>query len=340
MKSIVVPRLCRNSNLLILVLLTQMVVSVVWLCFDANLSVYSLGTWSLFAQWSALSSAFLLCVLRGQIQKMSPILAMLLVVIIICVSVMFIDLVFVYLLRYEPGWAPSGARFIRVIGAALLISALTLRFFALLAVLDKRSKAEAESRILALQSRIQPHFLFNCLNTIAELTVVDPAKAEKAIGSLSMLFRAGLENQRKRHSMERELVLAKRYIELEKWRLGERLTIEWLVSICNPESWEVPKLIVQPLLENAIVHGMQSDGSIHISVDARETRNHLSFRFENAKGGSDSQSSGHGIALDNIRERLLVLYDDQHTFQVKNSDDVFVVLMRIPKQRYISGAVQ
>ncbi|MFQ3246017.1 MAG: two-component system sensor histidine kinase AlgZ [Arenicella sp.] len=340
MKSIVIPQLCRNSNLLILVLLTQIVVSVVWLCFDAKLSVYALGTWSLFAQWSALSSAFLLCVLRRQIQQVPPILAMIMVVVIICVSVMFIDLVFVYLLRYDNGWVPSSARLIRVVGAALLISVLTLRFFALLDVLDKRSKAEAESRILALQSRIQPHFLFNCLNTIAELTVLSPAKAEKAIGSLSMLFRAGLENQRNRHSMERELVLAKRYIELEKWRLGKRLTIEWQIGIDDTQGWEVPKLIVQPLLENAIVHGMQLDGTIHITVDIRETRNHLSFRFENAKGGNDSPSNGHGIALDNIRERLLVLYDDQHTFQVKNSDDLFVVLMRIPKQRYISGAVK
>ncbi|MBL4673423.1 MAG: histidine kinase, partial [Arenicella sp.] len=235
-----IPQLCRNSNLLILVLLTQIVVSVVWLCFDADLSVYSLGTWSLFAQWSALSSAFLLCVLRRQIQKIPPIWAMLVVVIAICVSVMFIDLIFVYLLRYENGWALSGSRLMRVIGAALLISALTLRFFALLAVLDKRSKAEAESRILALQSRIQPHFLFNCLNTIAELTVIDPTKAEKAIGSLSMLFRAGLENQRKRHSMERELVLAKRYIELEKWRLGKRLTIKWQIGVDDTQGWEVP----------------------------------------------------------------------------------------------------
>ncbi|MFT6407269.1 MAG: two-component system sensor histidine kinase AlgZ [Arenicella sp.] len=340
MKSIVIPQLCRNSNLLILVLLTQVVVSVAWLCFDPDWSIYSLGTWSLFAQWSALTSALLLCLLRDRIQKIPLILAMTVVVIVICGSVIFIDLVFVYLLRYQEAWTLSGDRLLRVIGASLLISALTLRFFALLDVLDKRSKAEAESRILALQSRIQPHFLFNSLNTIAELTVLDPAKAEQAIGSLSMLFRAGLENQRKRHSLERELVLAKRYIELEKWRLETRLSIGWQISVDDTELWEVPKLIVQPLLENAIVHGMLLDGSIHISVDIRETRNHLSFRFENAKVDNDSVKAGHGIALDNIRERLLVLYDDQHNFQVKNSGNLFVVLMRIPKQRYISGSVK
>jgi two-component system sensor histidine kinase AlgZ len=336
----VIPNLCRNSNLLILVLLTQVVVLIEWLCFDADLSVYSLATWSLFAQWSALTSALLLCLLRRRIQKIRLILAMTLVVVVICGSVIFIDLVFVYLLRYQDAWSLSGGRFLRVIGASLLISALTLRLFALLDVLDKRSKAEAESRILALQSRIQPHFLFNSLNTIAELTALDPAKAEQAIGSLSMLFRAGLENQRKRHSMERELVLAKRYIELQKWRLENRLAIQWAISVDDTERWEVPKLIVQPLLENAIMHGMQPDGSVHISVDIRETRNHLSFRFENTKVDHDSSKAGYGIALDNIRERLLVLYDDQHNFQVKNYDNRFVVLMRIPKQRYISGSVQ
>ncbi len=225
----------------------------------------------------------------------------------------------------------------KVIGVSLLVSLLVLRFFALLSVLDRRSKAEAESRILALQSRIQPHFLFNSLNTISELTVVDPSKAEKAIGSLSMLFRAGLENQRNNHSLERELVLSKRYIELEKLRYGDRLTVDWTIEVNDAEQMKVPKLIVQPLLENAIVHGEQHDGTINILVDVRESRNHLSFRLENAKSISESSRTGHGIALDNIRERLLVLYDDQHTFQVKSSDDLFVVLMRIPKHKFTEG---
>lgn len=320
-----------------LVLLVQIIVCISWLCFDAELSIYLLGKWSLYAQWSALICAAILCLVRTKVETMSSFRAGSLVALVIVSSVILVDLVFVFLFRYENSQYLELSRVMKVIGVSLLVSLLVLRFFALLSVLDRRSKAEAESRILALQSRIQPHFLFNSLNTISELTVVDPSKAEKAIGSLSMLFRAGLENQRNNHSLERELVLSKRYIELEKLRYGDRLTVDWTIEVNDAEQMKVPKLIVQPLLENAIVHGEQHDGTINILVDVRESRNHLSFRLENAKSISESSRTGHGIALDNIRERLLVLYDDQHTFQVKSSDDLFVVLMRIPKHKFTEG---
>jgi len=148
-----------------------------------------------------------------------------------------------------------------------------------------------------------------------------------------MLFRASLENQRKRHSLLSELRLCKEYINLEKWRLQSRLSIDWNVSVGDESLWEVPKLILQPLIENAIVHGVQDDGSVSISIDIRETNKHLSLMINNAIGAKSSLHTRNGIALDNIRERLFVLYDDEQVFRIKKSNGDYSVIMRFPKQR-------
>lgn len=213
-----------------------------------------------------------------------------------------------------------------------LLCLLAIRFFLLIDQLNARSKCEAESRVLALQSRIQPHFLFNSLNTISELTQADPQQAEQAIHSLSILFRASLENEKKHHSLENEFTLCERYLELERWRLGDRLKVNWSKNVEQSARWRVPKLLIQPLCENAIVHGKLDNGDVNISIDTRESRHHISIMIENDKSKSSSASSGNGIALDNIRERLQVLYDDQQTFRVKESATKYSVLVRVPKR--------
>ena len=294
---------------MVIVVATQVIVLIVWLLFDKDLSFDSLGIWSLYAQWLSVSCAGLLYLLRHQINRSSSIVAVFFIVGLIGVVATLIDIVATYILYGDDLWAFHWHRWLRVALAATLIGLLVVRLLMLITVLDRRSKAEAESRILALQARIQPHFLFNSLNTISELTAINPEHAEKAIGSLSMLFRAGLENQRKSHTLQQEITLAKRYLELETWRLGKRLAVEWHIAVTESTQWDVPKLILQPLLENAIVHGMQPDGHVNIEVDIRETARYLSFKVENAVTKQANAKSGHGIAIANIRERLEVLYD-------------------------------
>lgn len=305
---------------------------IVWLLFDREMSFDSLGIWSLYAQWLSVSCAALLYLLRHRINRAPQVVAILSVVGLICLVATLIEIVATYILYGDDLWTFHWRRWIRVALAAALIGLLIVRLLMLITVLDRRSKAEAESRILALQARIQPHFLFNSLNTISELTTINPEYAEKAIGSLSMLFRAGLENQRKSHPLQQEITLAKRYLELETWRLDKRLSVEWHIAVNEPSRWDVPKLILQPLLENAIVHGMQPDGRVNIQIDIRETTHYLSFKLENAIAKDSGAKSGHGIAIANIRERLEVLYDDQKLFKVKSSGDKYTVMMQIPKK--------
>jgi len=330
---LVIPQICRNSNLLITVIVTELAVMLFWLVNAENTNASSFGLWSLYGLWLVLISIFLLCLFRSSISSMPYILGALSVIVIYFVVLVSIEAFISYQLSMQGEVSQlNWGRVIRIGVAGLIVILFLLRLFAFLNVLESRNKAEAESRVLALQSRINPHFLFNSLNTISELTVQAPADAEKAINSLAMLFRASLENDRTEHSVEHELTLCQRYIELERWRLGDKLNVQWQVDIKNPSAWRVPKLILQPLIENAIVHGKQESGHIKVLIDLRESSKHLSLMIENKLGVNAEGTTGHGIALDNIRERLFTLYDDQQLFRVKQSNDVHSVLLRVPKQ--------
>lgn len=339
---LVIPHICRNSNLLITVIVTELVVILFWLVNAQNTNAAAFGLWSLYGLWLVLISTFLLCLFRQTISLLPYFFGVLCVVAIYLVVLLLIEV-------FIANQASTGAqandllksavitqlnldRVTRLSAAGLIVIMLLLRFFAYLNIMESRNKAEAESRVLALQSKIQPHFLFNSLNTISELTVQAPDQAEKAINSLAMLFRASLENDRTEHSLEHELTLCQRYIELERWRLGDKLDVQWQLEVKNPNAWRVPKLILQPLVENAIVHGKQETGDIQVAIDLRESSKYLSLMIENKFGVPTENSSGHGIALDNIRERLFTLYDDQQLFRIKQSNNVHSVLMRIPKQ--------
>lgn len=331
-KCLEIPNVCRNSNVLVIVVISQLMITIAWLSHFQNLEWVSLGLWSLYGQWVILLSTFLLCYARKSISNYNYWLGCCLVIGICLMSLLLVEVVTLYWMTGFSSIDLDYGRLFRLSLIVLLLSVGLLRFFEFLNTLEHRNKAEAQSRILALQSRIQPHFLFNSLNTISELTQTDSAQAEHAINALSMLFRASLENEHKRHSLESELTLCSRYVDLEHWRFGARLKINWSLHIESPRAWSVPKLLIQPLVENAIVHGQQADGSVEITIDARESNRHISIMVENSKSTCDSESKGHGIALDNIRERLQVLYDDQQTFRVKDSAEVYSVLVRIPKE--------
>ena len=134
--------------------------------------------------------------------------------------------------------------------------------------LHTREESELHARIQALQSRIRPHFLFNSMNIIASLIPVDPDVAETVVEDLSELFRASLQEEGSEVSIEEELALCRRYTRIEYLRLGERLNIEWQIEDAV-ESVKIPLLTLQPLLENAIYHGIQpmpEGGTITVSL--------------------------------------------------------------------------
>ncbi|GHT96188.1 alginate O-acetyltransferase [Betaproteobacteria bacterium] len=189
---------------------------------------------------------------------------------------------------------------------------------ALLAYFEWRSKALSprleEARLSALNARIRPHFLFNALNTVIALIRSDPRGAENALENLSELFRALLKNPRELSPLSAEIALGRQYLELEKLRLGDRLQVSWEIEAL-PQETLVPPLMLQPLLENAVYHGIEStaEGG-EILVRLGMAGEMLQLDVSNSLGDDATTTitrhrPGNHMALKNIRERLALYYD-------------------------------
>ena len=193
-------------------------------------------------------------------------------------------------------------------------------------------KTEARARIQALQARIRPHFLFNSMNTIAALTRSEPAMAEAAIEDLSDLFRAALNTSHGQTTLDEELMLARRYLNIEALRLGSRLVVTWDLEGV-PLDVRVPPLILQPLLENAIYHGIEplpQGGTIRVvgTVDGGSLQFEISNPVPAAARGRQSQ--GHRIAQENIRQRLQIAFGAGANLDTAVTDDNYTVILRMP----------
>ena len=188
------------------------------------------------------------------------------------------------------------------LAASFILSYLLLRVSAL-------SPALVEARLQSLNARIRPHFLFNSLNAVISLIRLDPRRAETALEELADLFRALMRDHRELVPLADEIALCRQYLDLEKLRLAERLNVEWQV-IDLPATLKVPLLMVQPLLENAVNHGIEpaaEGGTIRIRVARRADELHIDLANP-CPGGAERQRGNH-MALDNIRERLALYYD-------------------------------
>jgi len=186
--------------------------------------------------------------------------------------------------------------------AALMLSYLALRASAL-------SPALVEARLQSLTARIRPHFLFNSLNAIISLIRLDPRRAETALEELAELFRALMRDHRELIPLADEMALCRQYLDLEKLRLGDRLNFAWEVTDLVVDL-KVPPLMVQPLLENAVYHGIEPSGeggTIGIRVLRRGDELHIDL--VNPCDVDTEHQHGNHMALDNIRERLALYYD-------------------------------
>jgi len=143
----------------------------------------------------------------------------------------------------------------RVVLLALLAAGVLLAYFELRA--RAFSPRVEEARLLALNARIRPHFLFNSLNTVIALIRSEPRRAETALEELAELFRALLREPRELVPLSDEIALGRQYLDLEKLRLGDRLQVVWEVDAV-PLDTLVPPLMLQPLLENAVCHGIEA----------------------------------------------------------------------------------
>jgi two-component system, LytTR family, sensor histidine kinase AlgZ len=190
---------------------------------------------------------------------------------------------------------------------AFLLASVLLGYFGLL--VKAFSPALAEARLQALQSRIRPHFLFNSLNAVLALIRRDPKRAERTLEDLADLFRSLVSDATRFVRLADEISLLERYAGIEQLRLGERLRITWELDAA-PSDALLPPLVLQPLLENAVYHGVEpatEPGEVLVRIERRGDR--VLARIENALIDAEAERAGNRMALDNIRERLALFFD-------------------------------
>ena len=307
------PDFCNSTAVLGIVLISELIAITLSLSRQSSWETFfiDLGRTSLLLVWMGLFIAAVLCFLRQKINRLSLIDG--------CVTTFGVTLIIiiavsesVYWLGYfytpmAGGWFPSDHWYFLtsniVIGT--LLFGLASRYFYVAHQWHRNAENEVRTRIRALQARIRPHFLFNSMNTIAALTRSNPVAAERAIEDLADLFRASLADSKKMIQLEQELEITRVYQRMEQQRLGERLIVDWQIDGL-PMRARIPSLTLQPLLENAIYHGIEplpEPGTVEINGYCKADMIYISIR--NLLPISKFQS-GHGnhIALDNIGERL------------------------------------
>jgi two-component system sensor histidine kinase AlgZ len=213
-----------------------------------------------------------------------------------------------------------------------IICALALHYFYIQHQWRIKIQAESCTKLQLLQARIRPHFLFNSMNTIASLTRTRPEVAERITEDLAELFRMLFREDHEMIVWSRELTLSEHYIDIEKQRLDKRLKIRWDVDAV-PGDAMVPALILQPLLENAIFHGIEPEiegGSIVVTGEFDKKQITITVKNTNSKNLAHRQ--GNKVALANIEERLKVHFQGRASIACHEKDDIYFAIVTMPYQ--------
>lgn len=328
------PDFCKIQSIFLVVLIGELLAVIfTLLTTTANTDGWQqLGLYSISIQWISLSSVMILCLLRPSLAGLNDIYAGLISLFIILTATFiytFVTVYYYYGLNFDLSEINQSRFLMKNTIIAGLIGAVLLRYFYLQQQYRKQIGLESAARLEALQARIRPHFLFNSMNVIASLTRIDPKKAETAIEDLSDLIRATLDTHSELIPLDTELENGKRYLSIEKLRLGDRLKIDWQVDQ-ECLSCLVPPLSVQPLLENAVYHGIQMlpEGGV-VSVKIAKQGDDVFIEVSNPKL-EKSKRTGNGIALNNITQRLEVIFKGRASLQRDNQLTSYCVTMKIP----------
>ncbi len=288
------------------------------------------GAQASFIMTEILGSAFLLYIVR-QFRELRAGMEYL-IVLLICI------LISVVVRELSVFWRPQTLAWTWVVRTCLLsalVGGVILRFLWINHMLRIKEQAELKARIQSLQSRIRPHFLFNSMNMIASLIPVQPEKAEEAVVELSHLFRSALRDVVEVRLAE-ELALCRAYLHLESLRLGDRLQVQWQMDAVD-ENMAIPLLTLQPILENAVYHGVERcDQPEPIRIILSLRRGMFSAEIHNPIADMPEDSSsrpGHNMALQNIRERMYAHHGEQARLKISSDRKTFITYVSFPARR-------
>lgn len=334
------PDFCRLPALSALIVVGALTVTIVWLARNGerDWSGYCVGM--LFVTWLALVLAVTLCKLSPLLQRLpgrGPYfgvwLLILLTVLVTSGIARWLDIA----LQMHLGNRDISVFMRDNVAIAALLGAAMLRYFYVLAQWQMRLAAVARAQVDALQARIRPHFLFNSMNTVAALIRVDPDAAERTVENLSELFRAALgQHNNDNGTLGDELELLERYLAIEQLRLGNRLRVQLDLDMLPP-NFSLPRLLLQPLVENAVRHGIQPliGGGEVVLRGRREGGGGIRIEIINPLPPTPSEP-GNGHALDNVRQRVAYRYGPNARVEAGREVTVdgehFVVRLHLPSQ--------
>jgi two-component system, LytTR family, sensor histidine kinase AlgZ len=329
------PEFCELPAISALLVVGALCVTLAWLSPEGTRGWRGYSVGMLFVEWMAMVIAVALCKLRPLLLRLPGLLPyagiwLVMIVIVAAASVVawWMDRVLQMQLI-----ATGDTTFVRdnVLIAALLGAAM-LRYFYMLAEWQVRLAAVAHAKVEALQARIRPHFLFNSMNTVAALVRVDPVAAERTVENLSELFRAALgQNETHTGTLREELELVDRYLAIEQLRLGERLRVRRELDDA-PLDASLPRLLLQPLVENAVRHGIQPllEGG-DVVLRAMRDGDMLLIEVNNPLAEKPAEGgSGHG--LNNVRQRVVYHFGERAGVEAGPQGDRFVVRLRLPME--------
>ena len=330
------PHFCSLPTLFAVMIVAELVALVIVLAPEPHARPWlpRLGVATVYVQWLALLNAVVLCSMRATLEKL-PARAGYVIAWLLGVAVTALGSAVVCRIDQSLGLGlttPDGEALRFVIGnaaIAALITAAVLRYLFVLERWQERVEAASKAQVDALQARIRPHFLFNSMNTIASLIRTRPAEAERTVEDLAELFRAALGRDDVPGTLGEELDLLDDYLRIEALRLGDRLHVERDLDAL-PRDLPLPRLLLQPLIENAIYHGIQpraEGGTVRIA--GRRTAGKVEIAITNPLP-ADAAPRRNGVALANIRARIEYHFGQRGELRVDSRSGEFAVTVRLP----------
>ena len=335
------PEFCSWGLLFASIVIAEICVLVIQLAPGHPPSFSQMTVNSVFALWLTTLCIATLCILRGLLIRLRDLPAYWICWLISqVVAALVATATYWFNESLDLGLIPTeNERQLFILSIVLItsvVSAAMLRYFYIRQLWQQELLAQTEARVQALQARIRPHFLFNSLNSIASLIMQNPEAAEAATEDLADLFRGALRQADQSIPLEEELDLVRKYLRMEQRRLGDRLKIQWEIDGL-PGDARIPPLLLQPLAENAVNHGIQprhEGGTVKLSGACDDE--FIVIVISNPLADRDSDRASNQVALKNIHERLYYHYSGRAILKTETNDGQFQAILRIPYVEYHS----
>lgn len=338
------PNICNTQAVFVLILVSELL-SIMLVIANKGVEYFDwlhFGMVSFLVQWIVLCSAAIICSLRPWFHKHTPAIAGVSSFAIVIMTAFVFSLLSQAIMPNQDIF--SRWEIINNLIIASVLAGIFLRYFYVRQCLHIQEQAALQARFQALQSRIHPHFLFNSMNSIASLISIDAKKAEDLVVDLAELFRASLKEP-SLVALVDEIRICQRFVDIEQVRLGDRLRVSWDIDR-RVQRAIIPSLILQPIIENAIYHGIQpleSGGKLIIDVSMVKTDVVIKVTNPRIAGEGLLRSQrhqktdinthtfeGNGMAMHNIRHRLDAQYRQAASMRIVKGANDFTIVLRFP----------